>query len=59
MEERKLAEQRRQEQSELKQQLSNEQSEVKRLAEENRYHDQQEQAVHLKNELIGQVAELK
>lgn len=59
MEERKLADRRRQEQSELKQQLSKEQSEVERLAEENRYRDQQEQAVHLKNELIGQVAELK
>ncbi|VVC37039.1 Hypothetical protein CINCED_3A025372 [Cinara cedri] len=59
MEERKSADQKRQEQSKNEQRLSEESLMAERTVEEDKQRSRQNRATELKNELVGQVAELK
>lgn len=59
MEEKKLANLKRREQSEHDQRLSEEQLMADQLVEEDKQRNRQVRATQLKNELVGQVAELK
>lgn len=59
MEEKKFANQKRQEQIEHEQRLSEEQLVVEREAEEDEHRNRRAQSIQLKDELISRVAELK